>query len=488
MGIPDNMQYSALLKLRSQHPAWRLLAAEQCSFTAAFLYQEFMYRNQRAVPEEQLREDLANYICDLHDEGEANDILRPASDYLSIWSDAQHSWLRRFYVNPGEPCYDLTAAAQRAIEWLLGLKKQSFIGTESRIRIVVDLLRELSWDTNADMEQRIMQLEQQKGIIEREIDRLKSGGSTEVISPIQAKDKYIHAAETARSILADFREVEENFRDLERNLMEQIITWKKGKGELLERFFKDRDYIQNSEQGRSFGAFWDYLMNKTSQQDMEGYLEQILQRSELQEAEEQYDLRHIRRQWSEAARQVMDTVSNLSRQIRQYVDEGYLEQERYIYQQIKAAEDKALQLKANMPRNMDFMEMDKTSPEFDFVMDRPLFVPPRKPKLQGSDLQQGEETGSVEAMFSQAYVEKTQLKNNIKELLKDRESVSLAEVIEKYPVTMGLTELLTYMVIASGDSRSFTDGLRQQLTVANSNRLDINVEMDKIVFYRQEGG
>ena len=173
--------------------------------------------------------------------------------------------------------------------------------------------------------------------------------------------------------------------------------------------------------------------------------------------------------------------------MRQYADEGYLEQERYIYQQIKAAEDKALQLKANMPRNMDFMEMDKTSPEFDFVMDRPLFVPPRKPKLQGSDLQQGEEAGSVEAMFSQAYVEKTQLKNNIKELLKDRESVSLAEVIEKYPVTMGLTELLTYMVIASGDSRSFTDGLRQQLTVANSNRLDINVEMDKIVFYRQEG-
>ena len=82
------------------------------------------------------------------------------------------------------------------------------------------------------------------------------------------------AAET-RGILADFREVEENFRQLERSLMEQIVTWKKGKGELLEKFFQDRDYIQHSEQGRSFGAFWDYLMNQSSREELDEALGRI---------------------------------------------------------------------------------------------------------------------------------------------------------------------------------------------------------------------
>jgi len=485
--IPDHMQYSFLVKLRNEHPAWRLLASEQCSFVASFLYQEFIVKNQRAVPEHQLLEDLNNYIYDLHDNEEAKDIIRPAKDYLASWTDAQHSWLRKFFVKKNEPCYDLTAAAQRGIEWLVSLRKQSFVGTESRIRLVYNLLKEIDEETNQNPADRIHQLKQQREAIEREITRLENGGELKLLDQVQTKDRYIHAAETAKSILADFRQVEENFRELERNLMEQIITWKKGKGELLEKFFADREFIQNSEQGRSFMAFWDYLMSKSSYEELDEVLGRILSLQGLGEIEQQYDMRHIRRQWSEAARQVMDTISNLSRQISQYVDKGNLEQERYVYQLIKDIEDKAVSIKGNIPRNGDFAEIDRLSPDLDFMMDRRLFVPPKKPLIDSSNLTTGAHTGSVDALFKQVYVDKKVLAANIESFFQDRDKVPLSEVLEKFPLTKGVTELLSYLVIASGDSRNFVEGERQQLAMENVQAKDIKVEMDKIVFHKQEG-
>ncbi|WP_407398296.1 DUF3375 family protein, partial [Anaerovibrio sp.] len=185
--IPDNMQYSFLVKLRNEHPAWRLLASEQCSFVAAFLYQEFMVKNQRAVPEDSLLEDLNNFIYDLHDNAEAKGIIRPAKDYLASWTDGQHSWLRKFFVKKKEPCYDLTADAQRGIEWLAGLRKQSFIGTESRVRLVFKLIREIDEESNISAESRIARLKEEKEAIEKEISRLENGGAPRVLDDVQIK-------------------------------------------------------------------------------------------------------------------------------------------------------------------------------------------------------------------------------------------------------------------------------------------------------------
>ncbi len=483
--LPENMQYSCLVKLRNEHPAWRLLASEQCSFVASFLYQEFMVQNQRAIPEDRLLEDLNNYIYHLHDNAEAEDIIRPAKDYLASWTDAQHSWLRKFYLGRNTPYYDLTAAAQRGLQWLAGLHRKSFIGTESRVRLVFNLIREIAEETNRDPKDRIEYLKGQRADIDHEIEYLENGGVPATIDDIQVKDRYIHAAETARSILADFREVEENFRRLESHLMEQIVTWKKGKGELLDQFFRDRDYIQNSEQGRSFMAFWEYLMKSSSDGKLDKILEQVLALDGIDEIEQQYDMRHIRRQWSEAARQVMDTISNLSRQLSRYVDEGGLEQEKYIYELIKGIEDKALNIKDRIPRDNDFCRMDQTAPAFDFVMDRHIYVPPRKPVIHSSAVHKGTHDGSVEALFKQVYVDRRILENNVNELLKDRDMVTLNEVLDKYPLKNGLTELLGYLVIASSDSRSFVDGERQKLEIENIETNDVQVDMDRIVFYKK---
>ena len=64
--------------------------------------------------------------------------------------------------------------------------------------------------------------------------------------------------------------MEENFRHLDRQARVQISTWEGTKGDLPARIFGDRDAIAESDQGRSFKAFYDLLMSTDRQDELTG--------------------------------------------------------------------------------------------------------------------------------------------------------------------------------------------------------------------------
>ena len=47
------------------------------------------------------------------------------------------------------------------------------------------------------------------------------------------------------------------------------------KGLLLERIFGERDAIADSDQGRSFRAFWDFLMAPVQQEELSDLLDHV---------------------------------------------------------------------------------------------------------------------------------------------------------------------------------------------------------------------
>ena len=82
----------------------------------------------------------------------------------------------------------------------------------------------------------------------------------------------------AREILADFREVEQNFRTLDRRMRERITLWEGSRGSLLEDVMSERDAIADSDQGRSFRAFWEFLLSGARQEELTRLLERVLWR------------------------------------------------------------------------------------------------------------------------------------------------------------------------------------------------------------------
>lgn len=480
----EHMSFEFLELLRKKNPAWRLLASPQAPLVAAFLYKEFIAENRRLVAEQELSGRLESFI-DRLSQGKSERVFpRTGREYLDEWANDEHGWLRKFYP-PGqdEPYFDVTSLAQKAIEWLLSLRQQTFIGTESRLITVFELLHQIAERSEADPGLRLAELERRKAEIEQEITRVQNG-QVALLDETQIKERFWQAMTIAREILSDFRAVEQNIRDLDRGMRERIATWDRGKGELLETVFNEQDGITQSEQGKSFAAFWKFLMSSSHQEDFHDTLDKVLQLSAVHEMGVARNVRHIHHDWVNAGAHVQETVASLSQQLRRYVDENFLEEERRINQIVREVEGKAVAIRNDPPREWE-MSIDGIAPEISFPLDRPLFTPPRRPEIIDDVLGAGVEDVSAEALFSQVYVDKERLKEQIGYLLQTQDRITLSRIIEHYPLELGLSELVTYLVIASESPQAvFQPEVMEEVFWTDETGRKRMAKMAKIIFRR----
>ncbi len=479
-----DMGFAALKELRAKSPAWRLLAAEHGPLAAAFFYEVFLQKRTRALPEEKLLDALTSFLYETGAAGNTAEFARQAGSLLLSWSDEQHRWLRRFYGPDNEVLYDLTSDAQKAVEWLAGLHHRPFIGTESRLRTVFSLLHEVERETDRDPQHRMDWLRRQKDAIEREMAAIEASGRVEpALSAVQVKERFLQAVQTSEGLLADFREVEENFRLLEHRLMTDVMTWKQGKGDLLEEIFAQRDVIRQSEQGQSFEAFWRFLMTGFKKEDFRATLAHLEEVPELCSLLKEHPLGEMMQDWLRAAAAVEQTVGALDKQIRRFVDEHTLQEERYIYELIGRIEQRAAKL-PEVP-NGPFTAIDGMATSISLPMDRRMFVLPKRTRLRDQDLIEGVADGPVTALLRERPIDRRRLQAQIDGMLEQQETVTLGEVIRSHPLEQGLGELLAYLVIASRrEGSEVREDEWQDILYCRDGR-EVAARCETIVFHRK---
>ncbi len=480
----EQMEFEFLRLLREKNPAWRLLAADQGPFIAAFLYKEFIAVNKRGVAEQELIERLDSFIYQLNQGGRKDLFVRSGREYLESWTNEQ-GWLRKFYKQgQDEICFDLTSMAQKAIEWLVNLQEPEFIGTESRLITVFDLLQQIAAGAETDPELRLAELKRRRAELDAEISRVENG-QVDLLNDTQIKERFWQAMTTAREIIADFRAVEQNFRMLDREMRERIATWTEGKGALLELIFNEQDGIVDSEQGKSFTAFWKFLMSAAYQDDFKMTLDKVLNLQAVKEMSGFRSAARIHHEWMDAGAHVQETVAALSQQLRRYVDENFLEEERRILQLVREIEKSALQVRNDPPREWEIW-LDAMEPEISLLMDRPLFSPPQRPEIKNDLICAGIEDVSAQALFSQVYVDKEALAARIDGMLRVTQTVSLAEVVRRFPLRLGLAELVTYLVIGSeGSPNRFVAGEKETVFWTDEQGREQRATLPRILFVRK---
>jgi hypothetical protein len=275
------------------------------------------------------------------------------------------------------------------------------------------------------------------------------------MDPTQVKDRFLQMAATARGLLADFRDVEQNFRELDRSVRERIATWDESRGALLDAIFDDRDAIENSDQGKSFVAFWDFLMSPDRQEELSSLLRAVMALEAVQSLSPPPDQRLLRihYDWLEAGEVAQRTVARLSQQLRRYLDDRAWLENRRIMQLIRSVEQHALAIRQGFPDGPS-MEIDEPGPSIELIMERPLFTSPFKPLLVGDMVLLGDEDIPANALFEQVYVDKERLSGYVRRLLQSREQVSLVDVIHEHPLEQGLAELVAYLSLAAEDRRA----------------------------------
>jgi hypothetical protein len=456
------MNYDKALALYKNDKTLQFLRAEHFPLLISFFHLAFKEKDRIAWSQSDLVGLLGDFLFSLERHG-----IEPYNnsplDFLQKW--AQQGYLRRYYEESDEPVYELSPSSENVLKWLEDLNKQQFIGTYSRLLQFFSLLKQIVNRTAGPYE-RIQQLLVEKKKIDEEIDRIKKGHQ-EKPSETQLKEDYYLAEETARRLLSDFRQVEENFRELDTKTRQTIIKTSLAKGTLLDRIFEQQDYLWNTDQGKSFKAFWEFLMSQSMQQELETLLEKLNEIPAIRQIKQEHLIDRIKTNLVDAGDKVNRSNDGLIGQLRKFVEQKNLSESKHILRSIESIEQLLLEHKDSLLPQDTLMEIDDLFRPGLF-MERPLFTPPAKVDFGETVVEEGKADADTNILFEQFYINIDQLRDNVKTLLRSHSQVSLSRVLDHYQPTKGIAEILGYMQIATGDSRHFIDNdIIENLVVTN---------------------
>ncbi|MBS9533671.1 DUF3375 domain-containing protein [Mycobacterium sp. M1] len=442
------MDYPAIEALRDRHPAWRLLRAGNATLILSFLGAFFVEDNRGACSASQVAAALDDHLYALNTElgtdGEPR-FPKEARAYLEDWAATDAAYLRRFYP-PGddEVYYEVTPAFEKAYGWVTTLQGRSFVGTESRLHTVVELLRQIVHGTEVEPEIRLAELRRRRDELDAQIAAVESGIVT-VLDETAVRDRYQQLSSTARELLADFREVEENFRLLDRAAREKIAAWDGAKGELLAQLVGSRSDIAGSDQGRSFQAFYDFLLSEARQTELTDLLAKV---SALSAVDADHRIRGIHHDWSEAADRAQRTVRQISEQLRRFLDDQVWLENRRVLELVRAVESTALKIRDNPPTFG--LDVDQPGIEIALPFERPLYQPPAAATVE-SRITEATEEVDTGLLFTQTFVDQARLVDIIRTALPENSAALLSDVVAQHPITQGAAEIVGYLALNDED-------------------------------------
>ncbi|HYR85411.1 MAG TPA: DUF3375 domain-containing protein [Terriglobia bacterium] len=479
-----NLDFATLEALRKNHPGWKLLLADSAPLVVSFLRKTFIEPNIRVLSQVDLIEALEDELYGLRERFGAGAFPRRAQEYLNEWASNDRAWLRKFYPqNSDEPHFDLTPTTEKTIAWVDNLTARAFVGTESRLLTLFELLRQMVQGSETDPHVRIAELQKRRDEIDAEIARVQQGDLS-LLDDTGLKDRFQQFVALARELLSDFREVEHNFRNLDRQVRERITLWEGAKGALLDEILGQRDAIADSDQGRSFRAFWDFLMSQSRQEELSGLLEQVLRLPAVAKTTPDKRLNRVHYDWLDAGEHTQRTVAQLSQQLRRFMDDqAYLENRR-IMNILRSIEIQAVAVRDTHPRG-EFMSVAEPGTAIDLPMERPLYSPSIKPLIASQLTAAGDADIDVEVLFSQVVVDKAKLAGYVRQALQSQNQITLRALVESHPLEHGLAELVTYLQLAVDSLNALFDEERiEPVTWQDQQGNWKSAEMPRVIFVR----
>lgn len=447
------LRHDQLTAWRANHPAWRLLAADNAPMVISFLSRTFLEPNVRSLPRTDLLEALEEHLDGLRRAGD--DYLRTADAYVDAWANPKTGrWLRRTHpAGEDEPRYEPTLHVETVAASCRELGDRRFVGTASRLLTIRDLLRQITVGSAADPADRIRALERQRADIDEQLRAIRSGQDTR-LEPAAVRDMYGQVRATARDLLADLRAVEESFRELDRDVRAKAAMWDGPRGAFLEEVFGTTHAIDATDQGRSWEAFWEHLLNHRAKRE----LDQLLEAVEAMPAvaghtgEAEQVLRH---DLFTAADGTQRTVASVSAQLRRFLDDDSWAESRRVSRLLRGTLALAARThhdwvaQGQDPEDLPGAELDATRVTVGLPGERPLHQVKTASKLTAPVEEDGEPELDTSGLAGITYINMAELRAAVIDAVQARGGLAtLGDIVAGRPLTQGLAELVGYLQVA----------------------------------------
>ncbi|MBN9297862.1 MAG: DUF3375 domain-containing protein [Filimonas sp.] len=443
-----------VFSLFNNAPAIQMLRMRNAAWVLPFLYEVFKEGNNFSVEETKLTHLLAETLS-LHADGledleEAKiefgeDEESRARKYLLNW--VQKRVLQDFPDSDGTTQYQLSAHTEKVFQWFQTLARRDFVGTESRFKMLFSSLRDMVEKSEDDRTMRLEELKNKRAAIDREIKALELGATVEVYNNAQVQERLELFIRLCYELLSDFREVEDNFKQIHRSIVEHHTKAELNKGAIVGYAFEAYDSLRNSDQGKSFYAFWDFLISRAGQEEWRLLTEQLFKLLEDRNiTADNTFLQNIKTLLLQQGRNVYEANDRMAEKLSRIISEKEIARHRRLRTQISNIKELVLDAINDDTINCG-IGTDK-APEIRLAMDRKLNL---EQKAQAVVMKQPANASEAIAdmerfsrMLNTSFIDKKKLWQKVEDVLKQKQTATLKEIAETAGLEHGIPEIVSY--------------------------------------------
>ena len=313
-----------LIKLRRNHPAWLLLASQKGPLILASL-KSLIDAHPGGIDFEVAVEHLSALFA-----GNANDANFEVGDDHPIAARRElRHWIKRGLIVERDGQLLATDALQRSFLFLDSLEDQPMTSTASRLATVQRAIENLEAQLSHSQSGREQSLKRRITALQKELSAVQSG-NFEVLSGCQAEEGIREVYQLAVSLRADFRRVEDSYREADRTLKQRIITEKQHRGEIVDELLDGHEALVETAEGQVFESFHQQLVKSAELEQMKQRLRAILENENTDNAlerKQKADLRSLVSHLVQESERVIQARARSERDVRSFLQSGLADEQ-----------------------------------------------------------------------------------------------------------------------------------------------------------------
>lgn len=428
-------------RLFNESPVLKLLRAENAPHILAFIADVFAEETE--VSYGHARNLLDEFIKYSREQGlwqtESN-----ATYYLNGWIKA--GWLREM-----DDMLSKTDTSETVLRFCRNLDERHTTTTASHLRIVQDAVRDFVVAISEKIDDRVALLEQKKALIQQEINDLHAGVVTQ-LNQTEQRERVREIYQLASILTGDFRRVEDEVRQLGKDLRLDMIEGNSSRGEILLALMEKEQLLAKSDAGSAFDGFCQLLQDQNRSTEFREQLRSILNHpvaGQLSEQQKKY-LGQLMRELARESSRVFQVRRRTEEGLRAYFESGAALENRLIDRLLSQLEKQAValleqqcDLKTVMQIELAVGPVQINSPE-----NVALKTPNEHMDTRGVQQQQNRKEPSSQMLQYLDSVQVRVIAERARHTLLKKGVMSIAHLTRELPLKAGLEELVAYLRIA----------------------------------------
>lgn len=316
--------------------------------------------------------------------------------------------------------------------------------------------------------------------IEQQIQRIKTGEDVKVFEEFEIVPRFNQINQSAKELLSDFKEVEDNFKEITKGIYQKHADGSLSKSDILEFTFDALDTLKESQQGKSFYAFWSFILNPDLQIKWDSLTKELYKTLEEKSIPVSDPfLKGMKKHLHGAGQKVYKANDKMAEKLSRIIRENESsksEATKTIIQEIKKQLVEISKIKKKPEISFEL----ETEVGISITFERKLTTEQsedinykNKPRIADEDI-----TSSIHLvkLFSQSNIDKELLRKRIKDILKEKSQATLLDVVDNYGgLDKGLPELFGYIGIVKEFKHVISPNRTQSIVFDSESKKQIKI-------------